>query len=218
MLITQEISLDICRENKYKVILAKQCDSQSRYLKVTLLEEGVQILVTSGATVIISAKRPDDSSASFTGVVNADGTVTVPLAYWILEQDGIVPCDISILQDNRKISSMSFLLNVERSANSDGEIEQDDNYDILTQLIAEVQETAEELTQEYEESAAELVNAYETSMAAAIAECDAAVAAVSLVTGPFYINDMDNNIQYYGNIVVHNGKPQLLYDVLETTP
>lgn len=215
MLITQEITLDICRENKYKVILAKQCDSQSRYLKVTVKEDGAELFITSGSTVLISARRPDDSSASFLGTVNGDGTVTVPLAYWILEQDGIVPCDINIIQDDRKLSTMSFLLDVERSANADGDIEHDENYDILVQLIEDVRQTADDLTEEYEQSAENLKETYEASMAAAIAECDAAVAAVSLVTGPIYINDMDNNIQYYANIVVHNGKPQMLYDVLQ---
>lgn len=216
MLITQEITLDICRENKYKVILAKQCDSQSRYLKVTVKEEGEDLYITSGATVLISARRPDDSSASFLGTVNGDGTVTVPLAYWILEQDGIVPCDINIIQDERKLSTMSFLLDVERSANADGDIEHDENYDILVQLIEDVRQTADDLTDEYEQSAKDIKDIYEASMAAAIAECEAAVEAVSLVTGPFYINDMDNNTQYYANIVVSGGKPKLLYDVLQT--
>lgn len=216
MLITQEITLDICRENKYKVILAKQCDSQSRYLKATIKEDGETLYITSGSTVLISARRPDDSSASFLGTANGDGTVTVPLAYWILEQDGIVPCDINIIQDDRKLSTMSFLLDVERSANADGDIEQDENYDILVQLIEEVRSTADDLTEEYERSAEDIRDQYEASMAAAIAECEAAVEAVSLVTGPFYINDMDNNVQYYANIVVHNGKPQLLYDMLQT--
>lgn len=216
MLITQEMTLDICRENKYKVILAKQCDSQSRYLKVTVKEDGEELFITSGSTVLISARRPDDSSASFLGNVNGDGTVTVPLAYWILEQDGIVPCDINIIQDNRKLSTMSFLLDVERSANVGDDIEQDENYDILIQLIEDVRQTADDVTREYEQSASRLMNTYEASMAAAIAECEAAVEAVSLVSGPFYINDMDNNTQYYANIVVTGGKPKLLYDVLQT--
>ena len=73
--------------------------------------------------------------------VNADGTVTVPLTYWMLQLDGTVKCDISIITANKTVLSTTlFELEVqEAAAPDDSEIEKDDDYGILIQLIADVQ-------------------------------------------------------------------------------
>lgn len=68
-------------------------------------------------------------------------TVTVPLTYWMLQLDGTVKCDISIITANKTVLSTTlFELEVqEAAAPDDSEIEKDDDYGILIQLIADVQ-------------------------------------------------------------------------------
>lgn len=138
--IIKEIEVDVSQLNRFAAIVAKQYDKQSRFLKVTLLDSGERIKVESASTVVINARREDEVAKTFEGTVNADGTVTVPLTYWMLQLDGTVKCDISIITANKTVLSTTlFELEVqEAAAPDDFEIEKDD-YGILIQLIADVQ-------------------------------------------------------------------------------
>lgn len=140
--IIKEIEVDVSQLNRFAAIVAKQYDKQSRFLKVTLLDSGERIKVESASTAVINARREDEVAKTFEGTVNADGTVTVPLTYWMLQLDGTVKCDISIITANKTVLSTTlFELEVQEAAAApdDSEIEKDDDYGILIQLIADVQ-------------------------------------------------------------------------------
>lgn len=137
--IIKEITVDVAKKNLFQAIVAKQNDHNSRFLKVTLCNEGEKITVPSNASVIINAERADDSSAGFMGSVNSDGTVTVPLASWMLALDDVVRCSISVIDtDEQKLTSTSFSIDVEAAEFSDTDITEDENYDILIRLISDV--------------------------------------------------------------------------------
>ena len=130
--ITQKISLEVAKPNFIQKITAKQFDSESRFLKVTLKNESEKIEVQPASTVTINAKRNDGSEKSFTGNVNDDGTVTVPLTYWMLELDGGVECDVSVIDtDNRKLSTTKFAVEVERASCKGNDVSDADKYEIL---------------------------------------------------------------------------------------
>lgn len=139
--IIKEIEVDVSQLNRFAAIVAKQYDKQSRYLKVTLLDSGERINVDSASTAVINARREDETAKTFEGTVNSDGTVTVPLTYWMLQLDGTVKCDISIITATKTVLSTTlFELEVqEAAAPDDSEIEKDNDYGILIQLIADVQ-------------------------------------------------------------------------------
>lgn len=106
--ITKEIVVDVAKKNLFQAIVAKQNDNNSRFLKVTLCNEGVKIEIPSSATAIINAERADSSSKAFAGTVNADGTVTVPLTNWMLGLDDVVRCSISVIgSDEQKLTCRS---------------------------------------------------------------------------------------------------------------
>jgi len=211
--ILREITVDVAQLNRFEAIVAKQYDKSSRFLKVQLLNQGDPILVEPSAVVTINARRKDEQAKVFAGEVNTDGTVTVPLTYWMLELDDIVKCDISIIVGGDTVLKTTlFELYVQEAAADDQAISEDDNYDILLRLIQQVQETEEQLTSEYEASAAAIRQQYEASMAQAVQDCQDAVDAAQLVTGPFYIVDNDNHKTYQAAIQVRNGKPVMLYD------
>ena len=114
MIYTQNISLDVAREQTL-YINAKQYDSNSRFLEVTILAQGQPQAVAAGSAVTINARRPDGSAQSFAGTV-VGGLVRVPVDSWILEQYGTVYCSISVVDSNTaKITTLSFRLIVERS-------------------------------------------------------------------------------------------------------
>ena len=136
--ITKAISVDVAQINVFQAIVAKQNDSKSRYLEVTLTNEGVPLAITPTSTVTINALREDGKSKSFSGTVNNSGTVVVPLTNWMLELDGNVKCDITVFDtENRKLTTTLFTIAVEESANSGTEISEDANYDLLTQLLTD---------------------------------------------------------------------------------
>ena len=139
--IIKEIEVDVSQLNRFAAIVAKQYDKQSRFLKVTLLNSGERIKVDKASTAVINARREDEVAKTFEGTVNMDGTVTVPLTQWMLQLDGTVKCDISIITaDTTVLSTTLFELEVqEAAAPDDSDIAEDDNCGVLIQLIADVQ-------------------------------------------------------------------------------
>ena len=211
--ILREITVDVAQLNRFQAIVAKQYDKQSRFLKVQLTNLEEPIEVDRNATVVINARREDEVAKSFAGEVNNDGTVTVPLTYWMLELDGTVKCDISIIVgEDTMLTTTLFELEVQEAAADDTSIEKDEDYGILVSLITEVKETEKALTAGYEASAKKIQSEYEASMEQAVADCEQAVTAAQLVTAPFYIVDNDNHKTYQAAIQVTNGKPVCVYE------
>ena len=152
MKITQELSLDTSRENAYKVVHAKQYDEDSRFLKVTITTRGEEIDIPSGATVVFGVKRADLESHDFAGVVNTDGTVTVPLTNWMLQVAGKCVCDVSIIKDGEKFSTLNFSVFVEYAPTNETDITEDEKYDIFVNLIERVENVVDHID-ELEQSA-----------------------------------------------------------------
>lgn len=137
--IIKKIALEVSKPNTLKVIIAKQGDNRSRFLKVTFTNDNKKIEIPPSATAIINALRGDGLSKSFAGEVNEDGTVTVPLTSWILQLEGIVECDVSAIdEDGRRLTTSTFIVEVEDAVCDDDNISEDENYDILVKLIEDV--------------------------------------------------------------------------------
>lgn len=138
-MITKEITIDVARTSVFQTIVAKQHDSNSRFLRVAITNDGVPLPIDTSSTVIIDGKREDGESKGFLGTVNSDGTVTVPLTGWLLELNGIVKCDITVVDsEGRKLSTTLFYLAVEEAVYDGSEISEDENYDLLVELLGEV--------------------------------------------------------------------------------
>jgi len=222
--IVKNISVDVASENIFRSIIAKQYDTDSRFLQVRLTNEGEQINVSPTSVVIINALREDNEAQAFAGTVNEDGTVTVPIAYWMLELDGQVKCDISVIDsEQRKLSSTSFTISVEAAAYSGTDITEDESYDVLVSLIAEVSsvQTVEALRVEAENKRVEAENAriaaeqerVSAETARKTSEQNRVSAwANALGIKEIYINNVDENKQYLFQLQIVNGKPVLFYE------
>lgn len=150
--IIKELNVEVTKPNIFQALVAKQYDMNTRFLKVTLMDCGTRIDVPyiETAKVVINAERKDGLAKGFDGVVNEDGTVTVPLHSWMLELDGTVICDISVIDtaadDNKKLTTTSFTLIVEKATYGGDDVTSDPQYDVLVQLIEDC-ETALENTE-----------------------------------------------------------------------
>lgn len=136
--ITKALSIDVARANVFQAVVAKQNDSNSRFLEVTIMNEGTPIEIAQNSTITINAAREDGNSKSFLGTVGSDGKVVVPLTNWMLALDGNVRCDITIVDsENRKLTTTSFMIAVEEAAYLGTDISEDEDYDLLTQLLTD---------------------------------------------------------------------------------
>ena len=137
--IIQKINLEVAKPNLFQAVVAKQNDYGSRFLNVTFVNNGEKIEINPAYTATINAKRPDGTSKRFDSVINEDGTVTAPLTSWMLELTGLVTCDISVLTNEGKLTTTDFSIHVNIAACSDDDITIDEDYDILKDLIYQVE-------------------------------------------------------------------------------
>ncbi len=147
--IIQEINLEVAKPNLFQAVVAKQSDYGSRYLKATFVNNGEKINLDPKLRATINAKRPDGLSKKFESIVNSDGTVTAPLTSWMLEKSGLVTCDISVLTEEGKLTTTDFSIHVNVAACSDGDISQDADYDLLKELIEQVETLDAEIQEKY---------------------------------------------------------------------
>ena len=154
--IIKELNIEVSKPNVFQAVVAKQYDMNTRFIKATFVDGADKIFIDPEATVtvVINALRPDGESKGFDGVVNEDGTVTVPLHSWMLELVGTVICDISVIDteadDNKKLTTTSFTLLVEKAAFGGSDITSDPQYDVLVTLLetcSEASVAAEEALQ-----------------------------------------------------------------------
>ena len=143
--IIKELNVEVTKPNIFQAIVAKQYDMNTRFLKVAFMDCGTRIDIPNTPTlsVVINAERKDGQSKGFDGVINDDGTVTVPLHSWMLELEGTVICDISVIdstaEDNKKLTTTSFTLIVEKAAYGGNDVTNDPQYDVLVELIERVE-------------------------------------------------------------------------------
>lgn len=143
--IVKELNIEVTKPNVFQAVVAKQYDMNTRFIKATFVDCGERVDIPNSPTlsVVINAQRIDGQSKGFDGEINDDGTVTVPLHSWMLELEGEVICDISVIDtvadDEKKLTTTSFTLIVEKAAYGGDDITSDPQYDVLVQLISDVE-------------------------------------------------------------------------------
>ena len=132
------IYIDTGRQNTTAPIYAKQGDCKSRYIKIAFLCNGSPFDIPKGSTAVFNVCRSDGSKKSFFAEIEPDAnTIIVELNSWILAVPGIINCDVSIILNDKKLTSSVFQITVEEAITTDDIIETDDNYDILIEIINE---------------------------------------------------------------------------------
>lgn len=112
MTVETPVTLEVSDLNR-DVLTAKQNDIDSRYIRVTLTDAGSPVSIPVGSVVAIEFKRPDATSSKAIGIVNEDGTATVPIPSVALELAGIVTATITVSEGGVRLSSCNFRIVVE---------------------------------------------------------------------------------------------------------
>lgn len=163
MAVYNSIQLDLCKKNSYKAIPTKQLDTNSRFLRVELLNNGTSYDFSDDVTVILASTRNGETKAYKCTV--EDGCVVAPLTSWMLAEEGYVDCEIVLIDtaSNSKLSSFAFSICVDESIYNDETISQDENYNVLLELITDV-DTAVKSCNTATEKATEIYNTVETKL------------------------------------------------------
>lgn len=148
MNVTSKITLDLLAPNRAVVAHAKQNDRQTRFIEAQLTAGGQPWSVPTGLEMLyaVRAKKPDgtgcfyDTDDEGNPAVVVDGSViTISLAEQVLTAPGTVYVEVNFYtQDAEKLTTFSFVLEVEKAAVTDDDIISTDYWNILTQQIAEV--------------------------------------------------------------------------------
>lgn len=177
--IIKELNIEVSKPNIFQAVVAKQYDMNTRFIKATFVDFGQKITIPQSDTleVRINAQRPDGEAKGFKGEINTDGTATVPLHSWMLEQVGTVTCDISVIDmaegAQKQLTTTSFTLIVEKAAWGGEGMTNDPQYNLLIELLETV-ESAGEMAEEALQKSTEANAVYDrmveaTSAAEAVA-------------------------------------------------
>lgn len=137
-IIVANLTLDTYQRNKVAPLVVPHGDYGARVIRAKITDLGKPVIVESTAAVSIVATRSGDGeSQAFSGSVNADGTVTVPVTQWMLdvpEED--VTCHVVVTGIGYQYSTTSFLIEPQAKATPTEIAPDDPRQDLVTEVLA----------------------------------------------------------------------------------
>lgn len=151
MQVTKSIKIDLVEKGVQPIVYAKQNDSQTRFIAASLFANGHPFIVPDGVVAMFRAGKPDgtacfyDSNETGNPAITIVGNlVTVELAEQVLTAPGNVQAEINFYTaGGEKLTSFSFVIQVEKSVLTDQEIVSSDYYNVLTEQVKAAQDAAQ---------------------------------------------------------------------------
>lgn len=150
MQVTSSIQCNLLTPS-YATVYAPQGDTQTRFVRLQLLEGAAAWEVPAGALVTIRAAKPDgtvcfyDTNEQGESAYTVDGsTVTIELVGQVLAVPGTVLMQVDFYNaDGAHLSTFTFRCQVSESAISDEAIVSSDYFSVLTETLTEMQQIAQ---------------------------------------------------------------------------
>lgn len=142
MKLITDITLELTGETKRYEVVAKQGDKATRFIRITLKNNGQDFEIPAGMKVIANIQKPDRkccyNTCSYSG-----STVTMELTNQALAVAGTAECDIEIRDANDEVvlSSQAFTIEIEKSMRDENAIRSSNEF---TQLEQDVRKYAAE--------------------------------------------------------------------------
>ena len=129
-------------DNSVVIARAKQYDKATRYLNITCTNDGEVVpILSSECRAMAKILTPDGRNIHDTALINdSDGTITVELTDSILHTAGSAYIDVNLYSKSKEalLTSMTIKLIIARSVYDDGREINSDEFNALTDLLAEV--------------------------------------------------------------------------------
>lgn len=136
------LTLDTYRKNNIPPLVVPKGDYGARVIRVMITEQGKAVTVKERDAVYIVAERSGDgASEAFSGKVNKDGSVTVPITQWMLDIPVYdVICHVVVTGDGYQYSTNSFLIEPQSKENPTELSEDDPRKNVVDELLAKENE------------------------------------------------------------------------------
>jgi hypothetical protein len=137
-ILVANLTLDTYQKNNIPPLVIPQGDYGARVIRVRITEQGRPVTVTTSEAASIVAERiGDGESKAFSGTVNEDGTINVPVTQWMLDlPDDDVICHVVITGNDYQYSTTEFLIEPKQKANPTEIAKDDPRQDIVTEILA----------------------------------------------------------------------------------
>lgn len=134
----QTVQLDFLLKNS-SVLVAKQNDINSRYLVVTLTKRGETVDVSEEALYTFNVMRCDGEKKCYRATL-IDGKVRAFLSDWAVEKVGVLSCDVSVIEDDEKLTTLPVKVNVVEACCTSDDVEDATGEEIITEILSELAE------------------------------------------------------------------------------
>lgn len=139
MNIIRHIKVDLYGDTQHFAVAAKQMDMGTRYVGVTLLEDGVVYEIPDNAEIIINMTKPDKTHVHNDGERSGNEAL-VPLTRGMLMVHGTAQCEIQLYQNGALLTSATFEMEIFPSQRDESEIVHSGEYTRLENTIAAARE------------------------------------------------------------------------------
>lgn len=139
MNIIRHIKVDLYGDTQHFAVAAKQMDMGTRYVGVTLLEDGVVYEIPDNAEIIINMTKPDKTHVHNDGEKSGNEAL-VPLTRGMLMVHGTAQCEIQLYQNGALLTSATFEMEIFPSQRDESEIVHSGEYTRLENTIAAARE------------------------------------------------------------------------------
>jgi hypothetical protein len=137
--IIRHIKVDLYGDTQHFAVAAKQMDMGTRYVGVTLLEDGVVYEIPDNAEIIINMTKPDKTHVHNDGEKSGNEAL-VPLTRGMLMVHGTAQCEIQLYQNGALLTSATFEMEIFPSQRDESEIVHSGEYTRLENTIAAARE------------------------------------------------------------------------------
>lgn len=116
----QKITLDVNDTRAFMVLNAHQGDNKTRFIDITLTENGNNITLSSNYVATVKASINSKTKAVNTAVVNTtNNVITVELTKTMLDTPGLLNCEVILQEGQQFVTSATFTVKVAESVISD---------------------------------------------------------------------------------------------------
>ena len=128
--------VDLSSDANYYFEVAPQGDSQSRYVDVTVLQNGTPYNIPTGSTIILEGKNAGGYNIFNSCILEDTNVVRIPLANGVLSFAGVGKYSVAIYHSGTYIISFPFKIVVTEAPYDLVRLEASDQYEALNQAIA----------------------------------------------------------------------------------
>ena len=134
MEIIRHIKVDLYGDTQHFAVAAKQMDMGTRYVGVTLMEDGVVYEIPDNVEVIVNMTKPDRTNVHNDGE-RLGNEALIPLTRGMLMAHGTAVCEVQLYQNGALLTSANFEMEIFPSQRDDAEIMHSGEYTRLENTI-----------------------------------------------------------------------------------